>query len=191
LKILLSRYFDQDDIRVGTLVANRHRGDVENLIGHFANTVILRTKISENLSFKKLARLVREITVTAHSNQDLPFEVLLQSLEDDSSIRCDKLSPVLFIFQAEPQPAFLANLTLSALDDIQSTAAPEVALSDFDVVLSVKERLEGLTGFVVYKMFIFDAMMISRLIRNFKTLLERIVSDPNQSVSVLRSSTEI
>jgi non-ribosomal peptide synthetase component F len=191
LKILLSRYFDQDDIRVGTLVANRHRGDVENLIGQFANTVILRTKISENLSFKKLAQLVREITVTAHSKQDLPFEVLLQSLENDSSIRCEKLSPVLFIFQAEPQPAFWANLALSALDDFQNTSAPEVALIDFDVVLSVKERADGLIGFVVYKMFIFDATTISKLTRNFETLLERIVSDPDQPVFALRSSIEI
>lgn len=191
LNILLFRYLNQNDIRVATLVANRHRSEVENLIGHFVNTVILRAKISEDLSFKELAQLIKEITVTAHSNQDIPFEVLLQSLENESTIRCDMLSPVLFIFQGEPQLVILPDLTLSALDDFQSTATPEAALTKFDVVMSLKERAEGLTGFVVYKIFVFDEMMITTFIRNFETLLERIVHDPNQSVFALRSSIEI
>src|SRR5262249_40664371 len=134
LNILLSRYLGQEDIRVGTLVANRHRNEVENLIGHFVNTVILRTKISENLNFRELAQLVREITVSAHSNQDLPFEVLLQTLENETRIRCDMLSPVLFIFRGEPQAINLPDLTISVLDEFQSTAPPEVALTMFDLV---------------------------------------------------------
>jgi len=191
LNILLSRYFEQDEIRIGTLVANRHRSEVENLIGHVANTVILRAKISENLPFKELAQLIKEITVDAHSNQDMPFEVLLQSLEDESTIQCDTLSPVLFIFQSEPQPVILPHLTLDALDEFQNTATPEVALINFDVVLSVKERADGLTGFLVYKIFVFNETRISRFIRNFEALVERIVADPNQSVLALRSSIEI
>jgi amino acid adenylation domain-containing protein len=191
LNILLSRYLGQDDIRVGTLVANRHRSGVENLIGHCVNTIILRTRISENLNFKKLAQLIREITVSAQSNQDIPFEVLLQTFENETAIRCDMLSPVLFIFQGEPQPIILPHLTVSVLDEFQNTAAPEVALTMFDLVLSVKERSEGLTGFLVYKMFVFDEMMVNGFFRNFENLLERIAYDPNESVSVLSSLVEI
>jgi len=191
LNILLSRYLGQDDIRVGTLVANRHRSEVENLIGHCVNTIIVRTRISENLNFKKLAQLIREITVSAHSNQDIPFEVLLQTFENETTIRCDMLSPVLFIFQGEPQPINLPHLTVSVLDEFQNTAAPEVALTMFDLVLSVKERSEGLTGFLVYKMFVFDEMMVNGFIRNFENLLERIAYDPNESVSALSSLVEI
>jgi len=191
LNILLSRYLDQDDIRVATLVANRHRSEVENLIGHFVNTIILRAKISADLPFRKLAQLIKEITVTAHSNQDIPFEALLQALENESAIRCDILAPVLFIFQGEPQPVILPNLKVSALDDFQNSETPEFTLTKFDVVMSVKERAEGLTGFVVYKIFVFDEMTIGTFIRNFETLLERIVYDPNQSTFALRSSIEI
>jgi len=191
LNILLSRYLGQEDIRVGTIVANRHRNEVENLIGHFANTVILRTRISENLNFRKLAQLVREITVSAYSNQDIPFEVLLQTFENETRIRCDMLSPVLFIFRGEPQPINLPHLMFSVLDEFQSTTAPEVALTMFDLVLSVKQRSEGLTGFLVYKMFVFDEMMVDGFIRNFKNLLERIVCEPNESVSALFSLIEI
>ncbi len=191
LNILLSRYFVPDDIRVATMVANRHRSEIENLIGHFANTIILRAKISENSPFREVERLIKDITVAAHSNQNLPFEALLQALENDTTIRCDALSPVLFIFQSESQPVILPNLEIVALDDFQNTATPEVTLMNFDVVLSVKEHAEGLTGFVVYKVFVFDEVRISRFIENFETLLERIASDPNQSFFALRSSIEI
>jgi hypothetical protein len=190
LNILLSHYLGHDDIRIGTLVANRHRSEVENLIGHCVNSIILRTRISENLNFKELAQLIREITVSAYSNQDVPFEALVQSWENESTLRRDLLSPVLFIYQEEPPPVTLPNLTVSVLDEFQDTAAPEVALTMFDLVLSVKERSEGLTGFLIYKIFVFDEMMVDRFKRNFNILLERIVYDPNQSVFALCSSVE-
>jgi hypothetical protein len=101
------------------------------------------------------------------------------------------LSPLLFIFQSEPRPVTLPNLTLSGVDDFQNSATPEVALTEFDVVISVKERAGGLTGFLVYKIFAIDEMVIGRFIRNFERLLERIVSDPNQSVFALRSAIEL
>jgi non-ribosomal peptide synthetase component F len=143
------------------------------------------------LNFKKLAQLVREVTVSAHSNQDIPFEVLLQTFENETTIRCDTLSPVLFIFQSETQPINLPHVTVSVLDEFQNTATPEVSLTMFDLVLSIKERSEGLTGFLVYKMFVFDEMMVDGFIRNFKNLLERIVYEPNESVSALFSLIEI
>jgi NRPS condensation-like uncharacterized protein len=191
LKILLYNYFDQEDIRVATLVNNRHRNEVENLIGHFVNTIILRAKIAEELSFRELVQVIKEITVAAYSNQDIPFEVLLQSLENESTIRCDILSPVLFVFQSEAQPVILPNLTITPLDDTQNTATPEVTVTNFDVVMSVKERADGLMGFVIYKILVFDERMITALIRKFEALIERIVHDPNQSALTLRSSIEI
>jgi non-ribosomal peptide synthetase component F len=191
LNILLFRYFEEEDIRVGTLVANRLQTEVENVIGHFVNTVILRTSVLKHLNFKNLAQRVREVVVSAQSNQDIPFEVLLQSLENESTIRCDMLSPVLFIFQGLPPPVILSNLTVNVLDDFQNAAAPEIALTTFDLVLSIKEGSEGLAGFVLYKIFVFDEMMITRFIRNFENLLERIVYDPNESVYTLCSSVEI
>ena len=191
LKLLLSCYLDQDDIRIATLVANRHRSEVENLIGHFVNTIILRARISGDLSFRELVQLIKGITVNAHSNQDIPFELLFQSLEKDSTVRSDTLSPVLFVFQGEPQPIILPDLTFDALDDLQNTTTPEVTLMNFDVVISVKERAEGLTGFVLYKIVVFDEVRMETFIRSFETLLERIVSDPNQLVFALRTSIEI
>jgi amino acid adenylation domain-containing protein len=191
LNILLARYLGQEDIRVGTIVANRHQNEVENLIGLFANTVILRTRISEDLNFRKLAQLVREITVSAYSNQDVPFEVLLQTLEKENGIRGDMLSPVLFMFRGEPQPVNLPDLMFSVLDEFQSTTAPEVALTMFDLVLSVKQRSGELTGFFMYKLSVFDEIVVEGFIWNFKNLLERIVCEPTESVSALFSLIEI
>jgi non-ribosomal peptide synthetase component F len=191
LNILLSRYLGQEDIRIGTLAANRNRNETENIIGHFVNTLILRTRISKNLSFRELAQLVKDITVLAHSHQDLPFEVLLQKLESETKIRCDGLSPVLLVFQGQPHPIKLGDLTVSILDGTQNIATPEIAVTTFELVILMKEGPEGLTGFIVYKMFVFDEMMVNGFIRNFKNLLERIAHDPSESVSTLCSSVEI
>jgi hypothetical protein len=191
LNILLFRYFEEEDIRVGTLVANRLQTEVENVIGHFVNTVILRTRVLKHLNFKNLAQRIKEAVVSAHSNQGIPFEVLLQSLENESTIRCDTLSPVLFIFQGLPPPVILPNLTVNVLDNFQNATAPEIALTTFDLVLSVKESSEGLAGFVLYKIFVFDEVMITRFMRNFDNLLDRIMYDRNESVYTLCSSVEI
>jgi|GEM_PF-1274675 len=191
LTILLSRCLRQEDIRVGTLVANRHRKELENLIGHFVNTIIVRAKITASLSFRELAQQIKATTVSAYSNQDLPFEALLQSIEKDSTTRGDKLAPVLFIFQNEPEPVLLPKLTFSALEDFHKSSTPEVELTDFDLVISIKEGADGLTGFLVYKFFVFDETMIARLIQNFESLLEGIVDNPDRSVFALQSAIEI
>jgi amino acid adenylation domain-containing protein len=191
LNILLYRYLGQEDIRIGTLTANRNRNEADNIIGHFVNTLILRTRISKNLSFRELVQIVKGITSSAYSHQDLPFETLLQELENEFKIRPNRLSPVLFVFQGQRHSIKLTDLTVSILDDTLNTAAPEIAVTTFDLVMLMREGSEGLTGFLIYKMFVFDEMMVDRFIRNFENLLERIVSDPNESVSALCFSLEI
>jgi amino acid adenylation domain-containing protein len=191
LKILLFRYLNRPDIRVATLAANRHRSEVENLIGHFVNTLIVRANVAEQITFREFAELIKKISVAAFSNQDLPFEALLESLEKDCRIQIDMLAPVLFIFQSAPKPITMPGLRFSALDDFQTTATPEVTLTKFDLVISLKENTEELTGFLVYKISLFDEIMIDGFIRNFESLLAQIVDNPNQSLSNLRRSLDI
>ena len=87
LDLVLYAFTGQEDIRIGTLVANRRRREAERAIGHFLNTVVLRTRLSPNLSCGQLLRQVREITLAAYAHQELPFEELARVLETERRIK--------------------------------------------------------------------------------------------------------
>jgi len=90
---LLHRYTGQDDIAVGSPIANRNRAEIEGLIGFFVNTLVLRTDLSGNPSFQELLRRIREVALAAYAHQDLPFEKLVEELQpkrDLSRTRCSR-----------------------------------------------------------------------------------------------------
>jgi NRPS condensation-like uncharacterized protein len=96
LNILLYCCTEEEDLRVATLVANRGRKETENLIGHFVNSLILRTQLSAASNFREVAKQVRDTALTGYMNQDLPFETLVQSLESETNLdrapRCNRRS---------------------------------------------------------------------------------------------------
>ena len=79
--VLLSRYAGQDDICVGTPIANRTRAELEALIGFFVNTLVLRTRLDGNPAFTELLQQVRATTLEAYAHQDVPFEQLVEALK--------------------------------------------------------------------------------------------------------------
>jgi Condensation domain/AMP-binding enzyme/AMP-binding enzyme C-terminal domain/Phosphopantetheine attachment site len=114
---LLHRYTGQDDIAVGSLIANRNRAEIEGLIGFFVNTLVLRTDLSGDTSFQELLERVREVALGAYSHQDLPFEKLVEELQPQRHLSHNPLFQVLFIFQNAPRPATeLMGLTLRSLE---------------------------------------------------------------------------
>src|SRR6185369_7335179 len=80
-KVLLSRYSGQDDIVVGTPISGRTRGETEDLIGFFVNSLVLRTEVPDWLTFRQLLKRVREVALGAYAHQDLPFEKLVEELQ--------------------------------------------------------------------------------------------------------------
>ena len=97
---LLSRYAQRDDIAVGSVIANRNQIEIERLIGMFANTIVLRTDLSGDPSFSDVLRRVRQVTLDAYRNQDLPFEEVLQSLELPRNADRNALFQAMFILQS-------------------------------------------------------------------------------------------
>src|SRR5215831_19273094 len=102
-QLLLHRYTDQDDIVVGSLIANRNRVETEGLIGFFVNTLVLRTDFSGNPSFRELLERVRAVALGAYSHQDLPFEKLLEALQPPRDLSRTPLFQALFVLQNTPQ----------------------------------------------------------------------------------------
>lgn len=178
-QVLLYRYTQQDDIIVGTPIANRNRSEIEGLIGFFVNTLVLRTYLGDNPSFLELLTRVRDITLGAYANQDLPFEQLVEELRPERDLSHSSLFQVMFILQNAPMGVLeLPGLTLQPLEVKTNTA-------NFDLTLSMAETSEGLEGLFEYNTDLFDAVRIERMLGHFQTLLAAIVTAPNQRLSDL------
>jgi len=183
-KILLHRYTSQDDLVVGTPIANRNRLEIDGLIGFFVNTLVLRTDLSGNPSFRELLRRVREVCLGAYARQDLPFERLVEELHLERDLSRNPLFQVMFVLEnISLRAAELPGLTLSAIE-----ADSETAL--FDLTLQVMDTKQGLTASFVYNTDLFETATIVRMLGNFQTLLEAVVGDPEQSLSNLALLTK-
>ncbi|BDI19716.1 hypothetical protein ANSO36C_55180 [Nostoc cf. commune SO-36] len=178
-KVLLHRYSQQDDIAVGTAIANRNRAEIEPLIGFFVNTLVLRTNLGGNPSFRQLLKQVREVTLGAYAHQDLPFEQLVEELKPQRHLNRNPLFDVMFTFQNAPaQELQLPGLTLGLLSEQRQAAI-------FDLTLTMAETEQGLAGTIEYSTDLFYASTIERMLGHFQVLLAAIVAEPEQSVSSL------
>ncbi|MGI2909671.1 condensation domain-containing protein, partial [Tolypothrix sp. VBCCA 56010] len=176
---LLSRYTGQTDICVGTPIANRNRGETEQLIGLFANTLVLRSNLSNNPSFADFLSQVREVALGAYAHQDLPFEQLVEQLQPERSLSYTPLFQVMFVLQNAPMPELdLTDLTLLGFPLVSETAK-------FDLTLSLENTSLGLSGSIEYNTDLFDAATITRMAGHYQTLLSAIVANPQQKLSDL------
>ncbi|MBW4673819.1 MAG: amino acid adenylation domain-containing protein [Desmonostoc geniculatum HA4340-LM1] len=177
--ILLYRYTDQEDILIGSPIANRNRAELEGMLGLFVNTLVLRNNLSGNPTFCELLHRVRQVTLDAYAHQDLPFEMLVEELQPERDLSRNPLYEVMFVLQNTPTSVQeVSGLTLHTLDFDSGT-------SQLDIFLSMFESQEGLTGCLEYNTDIFDATTIIQFINNFQTLLENIVANPEQRICEL------
>ncbi|MBC6431621.1 amino acid adenylation domain-containing protein [Nostoc sp. HG1] len=172
-KTLLYRYTDQEDILVGSPIANRNRAELEQLIGCFVNTLVLRTSLEGNPSFAELLGRVRKVAIDAYTHQDLPFEKLVEALQPNRDLSYNPLFQAMFVLQNP------------ASDSIWKTEELETGTAKFDVLLSMIDSEEGLIGTLEYNTDLFNADTIVRMVGHFQTLLEGVVSDCNQCISEL------
>jgi amino acid adenylation domain-containing protein/non-ribosomal peptide synthase protein (TIGR01720 family) len=177
-KTLLHRYTRQGDIVVGSPIASRNRAEIEGLIGFFVNMLVLRTDLSGQLSFRNLLRRVQDVTLAAYAHQDLSFEQIVDALQPDRDLSHTPLFQVTFALNA-PMPSFyLPDLTLT-LEEVNNQT------TKFDLMVSLFESTDGLSGRIEYSTDLFDAATIARLTYHFQTLLEGIVTNPDQPLSTL------
>ena len=175
--ILLSRYSNQQDILVGSPIANRNRSELESLIGFFANTLVLRTDVSGNPSFWELLQRVRQVAMEAYSHQDAPFEQVVEALQPERNLSYSPLFQVMFVLlNTPPGKLELPGLSLTPLQIENPTAK-------FDLTLLITESEQGLSGSLEYNSDLFEQATITRMVGHFVTLLEGIVANPEERIS--------
>ncbi|MEJ0096572.1 MAG: amino acid adenylation domain-containing protein [Methylocella sp.] len=177
--VLLSRYAGQDDICVGTSIANRPRPEVEGLIGFFVNTLVLRTRLAGNPSFKDLLMQVRSTALAAYAHQDVPFEQLVEELKPQRHLSHAPLFQVMLVLQNAPMEALrLPGLRLEGVEAGSETAK-------FDLTLMAAEREDELRATLTYNTSLFDAPTIERMAEHFTRLLDGIVEAPETRIAQL------
>ncbi len=130
---LLMRYTSQEDIVIGSPIAGRNRAETENLIGFFINTLVLRTDLSGDPTFRELLGRVKELTFGAYEHQDVPFEKLVEELQPERSLSRNPLFQVMFtLLNAPGQSLELPGLTLRPLPADSGTSQFDVALAMYD-----------------------------------------------------------
>jgi amino acid adenylation domain-containing protein len=183
---LLCRYTGQTDIAVGSPIANRNRRELEDAIGFFANSLVIRTDLSNNPSFKELLARVRQVAVDAYAHQDLPFEKLVEHLHPERSLNQNPLFQVVFALQNAPMEQLeLPGLTLSPFKELEITTARfdlEFYLwecgEDFRSLWGDKwQQSAGLRGILVYNTALFDGDAIALLLQHFQILLTGAVEN--------------
>ncbi|NEP13416.1 MAG: AMP-binding protein, partial [Symploca sp. SIO2C1] len=173
--VLLSRYSGQSDLAVGSPIANRNRGEIEPLIGFFVNILVLRADLSDNPTFRELLNRVQKTTLEAYTHQDLPFEKLVEELDVERNLSHNPLVQVVFALQNTKMDAWnLPGLRVQWESDFDFTR--------FDLEVHFLEVSSGLQAYCIYSTDIFKPETIARMMGHFQTLLEAVVTDPEQKV---------
>jgi amino acid adenylation domain-containing protein len=168
---LAGRLSGQDDVVIGTPVANRMRTEVEPLIGFFVNTLALRIDLSGRPGVGELVRRVHRSTLAAQSHQDIPFEQVIEAVNPPRSMAHTPLFQLMLVWQNNEQAGL-------ALGDVELQGMPvEQARAQFDANLELREDHGCIKGTLTFATALFDRSSMARYLGYFTTLLAGMVRD--------------
>ncbi|PAW78567.1 MAG: hypothetical protein B9S32_06495 [Verrucomicrobia bacterium Tous-C9LFEB] len=182
-QFLLGRWSGQDDFSVGTAVANRNQKELQNLVGFFVNSLVLRADLRGAVSFTELLTRVRATARDAFAHQEMPFERLVEELHPSREL-FNPLFQVVCVLQ-QPQQVHYERAHFLA-----DWVAPEVPLARVDIELHLFAHDDGFSGGLVYDRALFEPETIEQLAAQYVRLLEKIVSDPNRPLREFDLRTE-
>jgi amino acid adenylation domain-containing protein/non-ribosomal peptide synthase protein (TIGR01720 family) len=182
-QVLLHRYTGQDDIVIGTPVANRNHTGIEDLIGFFVNPIVLHTKLSGGPTFREMLARVRKVALEAFDHQDLPFEKLVHELQPERDLAVNPLFQVTFqLFSPVGGVLPQEDGQERALFD-RTPLQVESGTANIDFALDMWDLPEGISGRIEYSTEQFDASTIAGMAENFSNLLAGIVAQPDLPIS--------
>ena len=167
----LHRCSGQDDLLVGSPIANRTRVEIEGLIGFFVNMIVLRTRVGAGMSFRQVLAEVRATAIDAFQHQGLPFEHLVEEIQPERDPARSPVFQVAFSFQNQPAPkGTTGGLRVGPLEI-------EHGSSQYDLSLSVFEESQGLLAWFEYSSDLFDETTIRRWTGSFEALVDALPGD--------------
>jgi len=176
--VFLHCYTAESDISVGSPFAGR-RKETESIVGMFINTLVLRTRLSSDLTFRELMARVRETTLGAIANQELPFEKIVEAVRPPRDLSRNALFQVNFRVQnATPAKLELAGLETESLDLVDNNTAK------FDLALELPSSPQS-RGYFEYNTDLFERQTIARMAEDFHALLPALMANPDTKLSDL------
>lgn len=182
-KVLMYRYTQQEDLIVGCPIAGRNRLETEPLVGFFVNTLAVRTSLAGDPAFRTVLKLVRENTLGAYANQDIPFDKLVEELQPQRSPTHMPFVQVVFSLNNE----FVEEQIFPGIRSEEIEV--DTLTSKFDLTVISKDTPQGLNIVIEYNTDLFDEARISRLLGHYEQLLESILAKPDETVSRLEILT--
>ncbi|WP_240517562.1 non-ribosomal peptide synthetase [Bacillus pseudomycoides] len=183
--LMLHRYSGQEDILVGSPIANRHYPNLSNIIGFFVNSMIVRSHYKKDETFVSFLHKMKERCLEIYSNQDVPFEILVRELQPKRDLKHAPLVQVMFSFQNKLEENLnLQGMSVSPIQINNKT-------SRYELTLFLTEKSNGeYDGVFEYNTDLFNSVTIQRFIDNFKVLLKDILSNPTKEISRLEMLAE-
>lgn len=181
--VLLGRYSGQDRVVIGTPIAGRNRVEIEDVVGYFMNTLALHVDLRGDPTFRQLLRRVRENTISAFANQDVPFEWVVAELNPERDLSRTPLFQAMLVLQ---------NQKRSELHPVGLVATPirhERGWAKFDLTVGMGERETGLNTSWEFSTDLFEAATVERMMDGFGALLEAVVASPDRAISDLSTIT--
>lgn len=177
--ILLSRLSGEEDIVIGTPVANRRRPELEHLIGFFVNTLALRVRVDGDATVESFLEQVKAVTLGAYDHQDVPFEHLVEVLRPERSLNRHPIFQVMYVLQNAPR----SELTLPGLAVTLEEGVNET--SKFDLLLSLEERGNRIEGTLCYDIDLFERDTVERWLACLMVLLRDMTRAPGRRIADL------
>lgn len=176
-QLLLTRYSRQEECILGTVVANRPRLELKNLIGFFVNTLVIRTSVAKEQSYRQLLQVVRAVCLDAYAHQQFPFSRLVEELRPERGLDRNPLFQIVFNWQ----PDVLEELSFSGIQCVPYEI--EEATSRFDLSVEWMQRSTSLTATVIYNTDLFEEATIRNLMTHYQVLLEACVTCPDDQIA--------
>ncbi|MEE3956197.1 amino acid adenylation domain-containing protein [Peribacillus frigoritolerans] len=180
--VLLYRYSNQRDILVGTSASGRNQ-DTEELVGPFINTLPIRTKLHSNLSFLDLMRSVKDTTLDSFTNQDVPFELVLNHLKVERDPSRFPLCQTFLSYQLHQNELEQPSNLIFERMPLQLVGV------QFDIVLDFIDRFDVINGRFEYCTELFERTSIRKMINHYLELLRNVVKNPNEKIKHLSYET--
>ncbi len=184
VQVLLARYSNQRDIAVGTVTSGRDRVELDNVVGFFVNTVVLRSQLEPTQPFGEFLTAVRETVLEAFAHDAVPFDRLIEELRPDRDPSRSPLVQAVVVLQQEMvPPREIAGLRITE----HNLPRPS---SRFDLVVEFLPRDDSLNITIEYNTDLFDPSTIAELVASLEMLLEGLASDPGRQLAELPALTQ-